>query len=580
VRDLLNFSTETPLHDGPADSFHIALSDDFLNSLAGGKLPLKQPLPSRPLVIHVGSPAKYFKVCGVTTGALNSVIELASTEGRLVVLTSGVCVLPSEIIRGVHHESILRHLADGIKSKCRTSGSNLIWGHGGDNSKKRIFAQAYHKRMPRPTLSYPPPYLASNSTTNQLESIARYVSHLNSAQLACPTAVVKNYYDTGLLTCVLQREITAANTSMLLDSDALAMLSECSIGHCVSKFLQVTTKNSACSDRGVYNFFIGDGAARLNGLGERMITQIERSLGACSSPQANAAMATVFVMNNDQYAIGNNLIGEEEGGVKPEHKLCSSKFYDLLASHAQVRVCNDVKELEETLERLSADTKKYLSGASDGDNAPKLNLVVVRNINVTVPSLFSGTGSSMLDSNEMEFLRTALSAYSAGCKLPVPIYGNSAFEWIQYLDVFLRGTAEGKAYSYICGHSDIQAAQLAGFSQPEGKSVLLVNDVYGLHALGDAVRMTLREFSRSRRQLLILFWPPPSPDSVWDHFELHRQPTVWAAPGAMLVKFFVRSEDDAVFVDYDGSKECAEKVVDAFDKKVPVVVVTMLGKKV
>ena len=38
---------------------------------------------------------------------------------------------------------------------------------------------------------------------------------------------------------------------------------------------------------------------------------------------------------------------------------------------------------------------------------------------------------------------------------------------IQYLDIFIREMAEGKAYRYVCGRTDIQAAQMSGFSQPD-----------------------------------------------------------------------------------------------------------------
>lgn len=33
----------------------------------------------------------------------------------------------------------------------------------------------------------------------------------------------------------------------------------------------------------------------------------------------------------------------------------------------------------------------------------------------------------------------------------------------------------GKNYQYICGRTDIQAAHMMGFHQPEGKCVLFIN---------------------------------------------------------------------------------------------------------
>lgn len=38
----------------------------------------------------------------------------------------------------------------------------------------------------------------------------------------------------------------------------------------------------------------------------------------------------------------------------------------------------------------------------------------------------------------------------------------------------------GKQYQYICGRTDIQAAHMMGFHQPEGKCVLFINDAWQL----------------------------------------------------------------------------------------------------
>lgn len=71
------------------------------------------------------------------------------------------------------------------------------------------------------------------------------------------------------------------------------------------------------------------------------------------------------------------------------------------------------------------------------------------------------------------------SRFADGCNHRVPLYGCSAFEYIQYLHVFLENMPEGPKYQYVCGRTDIQAAHMCGYQQPDGKCVLFINDVYG-----------------------------------------------------------------------------------------------------
>ena len=49
------------------------------------------------------------------------------------------------------------------------------------------------------------------------------------------------------------------------------------------------------------------------------------------------------------------------------------------------------------------------------------------------------------------------------------------------LDAFIATfVMPGKQYQYICGRTDIQAAHMMGFHQPEGKCVLFINDPWQL----------------------------------------------------------------------------------------------------
>jgi len=47
-------------------------------------------------------------------------------------------------------------------------------------------------------------------------------------------------------------------------------------------------------------------------------------------------------------------------------------------------------------------------------------------------------------SPEMELMRKTLEDFSNGCEAKVPLYGCSAFEYIQYLKIFLHDMPEGK----------------------------------------------------------------------------------------------------------------------------------------
>jgi len=124
-------------------------------------------------------------------------------------------------------------------------------------------------------------------------------------------------------------------------------------------------------------------------------------------------------------------------------------------------------------------------------------------------------------SPEMELMRKTLGHFSNGREAKVPIYGCSAFEYIQYLKNFLHDMPEGKRYQYNCGKTDIQAAHMCEYDQPEGKCVLMINDEYGINLLGESLRMIQSGLADNSEQLLIFVWHP-SLLSVIDLFHFHR----------------------------------------------------------
>ena len=105
-----------------------------------------------------------------------------------------------------------------------------------------------------------------------------------------------------------------------------------------------------------------------------------------------------------------------------------------------------------------------------GDEPPGLTLVIIRGINLSLPPLIGDTAPIKF-SAEMRFMCTLLAASPrvAHTRIKVPIFGCSAFEYIEYLDIFIREMAEGKAYRYVCGRTDIQA-QIERL-QPAGRAL-------------------------------------------------------------------------------------------------------------
>eukprot|EP00415_Alexandrium_ostenfeldii_P001528 UN1528 len=340
------------------------------------------------------------------------------------------------------------------------------------------------------------------------------------------------------------------------------MLRDASIGHIISKLNQVVAVKPLCQERAVYNFFIGDGACRLNGGVELALHLIEG--------YSAQSMITLFIFNNSKWAIEDNLVADTE----KEHALYNRDYYELLAEHGQVCICENDLELRQTVAFLSARTQGYL----EGKVKPGLTLVVVRGLDMNLPPVL-GNIDPILKSQEMAFMREVLAAFASDCKSPVPLYGCSAFEYIQYLHLFLEQMPEGKKYQYVCGRTDIQAAHMCGFEQPEGKCVLFINDVYGINSLGESLRFVLSGFGG--KQLLVMVWHP-SLLKVMDHFHLHRPPMVWPSLGPELMKYYVRSDKDALFLDFEGDVKSpvTAQAIDAINKKkMPLVVVNIMPEQ-
>jgi len=536
----------------------VSMANDWINTLPFTESPVRPDTGAR-LFVYIGTLGKYLSMCSRSQRTTRR-IEEAYTENRLVILCRGVCMLPlgtqEQNIFGVEHDTVLRT----VGAAARMRGA-IAWGHGAGTKEhlmQKSFGYPLSGELPQP-LSFAGD---EGGSMQNFDYFVEYIKYLNLVKIARPSVPVTNWYDTGLLVSVLTSSVAEQGTSLLTDSDGLAMLREASIGHIISKLNQVITVEPYSSSKGVYNFFLGDGACRLNG-------GVELTMHLMEGYKASS-FTTVFVFNNQKWAIEDNLVA----GSEKEHILYNTDFYTLLQEHGNVCICDNDVQLRETLAYLSKKTDAYMVGKAK----PAISLVVVRSLEVEMPPVL-GDLSPIRNSAEMAFMREVLGKFAEGCLHKVPLYGCSAFEYIQYLHMFLEAMPEGKKYQYICGRTDIQAAHMCGFEQPEGKCVLFVNDVYGINSLGESLRCVLSGFGG--RQLLLMVWHP-SLTKVMDHFNLHRPPMVWPSVGPTLCKYYVRKESDAVFADFEGSAgaaDVAKQVSDALACGTPLVVVNMLPEQ-
>ena len=92
----------------------------------------------------------------------------------------------------------------------------------------------------------------------------------------------------------------------------------------------------------------------------------------------------------------------------------------------------------------------------------------------------------------------------------------------RFLHSFLNQTYQGQFYQYVCGRTDIQAAHMCGYEQPEGRCVLFINDIYGINSLGEALRMV--QSGLGGKQLIVYIWHP-SINNLIDNFHLRAHPS-------------------------------------------------------
>lgn len=554
-RELVEGSKEDAFAEESATM--VALADSWLHTVPRVEK-LKQPWQDAiksSLFIYIGTPGRYLHMC--TRSKATQGFDDAYANNRLVVVCRSGVMLPIgtqvESILGTDALAVMQAVAKLVKAK-----GSVSWGHG-SGSKAALLPKLYPGHFDAAKLTKPPPLSALKFDKDTGDNISfdyfvDYVRFTNRAKLSYPATPVTNYYDTGMLVSVCIGSIAEQGVSILTDHDGINMLRDASIGHTMSKLNQLVCVEPQRSTRAVYNFFIGDGACRLNGGMELMMDLIE---GYDATP-----LVTVFLFNNGFWAIEDNLVAHKE----EQHVLRNFDYYDLLQTHAHVCICETVLELRATLEYLSRKTTSYLSGKGQ----PEMRVVIIRGINIDVPPVL-GNLDPIMKSSDMAFLKDTLGKFSEGCVDKVPIYGCSAFEYIQFLDLFLTRQEEGKKYQYVCGRTDIQAAHMCGYRQTGGKCVMMINDVYGINSIGESLRSLLSGFDKN--QLMLIIWHPTLVRVV-DHFHLHRPPMVWPSLGPYLCQFYARTEKDICLFEFQG--EPTDKVKEAITKGTPLIVVNML----
>lgn len=580
VRKMLDAAVDTKAAvDGATSS--VCLGLDWMHTMP--IKPEKVEVGSR-LLIYLGTPGKYLMLA--MQSALHDLFDTVYKENRLVVVTKGAIMLPlgtqEENIYGAHPEEVIKAIFGAISAK-----GPIAWGHG-PGTKEGMFAHAFSLlpesakwHVAPPSTPLPSPMSASkevghegNESLAMFDAFGEYVLHTNKLKLSQPHVPVVNYFDSGLTVTVVQGVSIKKGASMLTDRDGLAMLRDSSIGHIISKMNQITNVKSMNGRRGVYNFFIGDGAARCNYAGETAFHDMENFSGQ--------GFITLFIYNNHKWAIEDNLVKQtsqvtdddrewsaEEVGEK-EHLLFNKEYYDALGTSKHVTVTSSFSDLQKCFADLTEKQNAYMEGKAP----PQMHMVVVRGMYYELPVMF-GDVSMIKASPEMAFLRSTFGCFAEGIETKIPFYGCSHFESIQFVKMLLDETPEGKAYEYVCGRTDIQAAHMTGMEQPEGKAILFINDVFGINSLGEALRMNQSGFGG--KQVLIYVWHP-AVLKIADCFTPHRPPLVYPSLGPMLTKYYVRKEADAAYVDFDGSMpmESAAEVNAAIKSGTPLVVINML----
>ena len=540
------------------------------------------------LLISIGTFCKFSNLW--MKDSMIKTLDEAHDTNNFIAITKSSIMLPADnnqqhIVHGAHAEQVVQAVTEALSYREEWSGKQLKWGHA-PGSKTLVLPWALshlpqedvtginwscNLRIPTGALPQPlSPYKMSPSDT-ALDILVQYIQFQNEVKMAMGSSFpVSNYFDAGLHCSVLQTSTVRKGISLLTDRDGLAMNRDASIGHTLSKMSQLMSVDPFKSSKGIYNFWVGDGASRLNGGAELAFSFLDRGEVA----RGSRSFTTLFTLIDEAWGIEDFLIQK----ATEYHKLYDRGFYHLLAQHPHVTLCHGAAELSTVICDLTKQQEQYLQ---DIDADGQFQMVLVTNMNIDMPkAMLPNVAGEGQEVPEISFLRATLGAFAKGCQNRIPIYGCSAFEFIQLLNVFLESTPEGRTkYQYITAMADIQASHLCGFDHADGKCVMFLNDIFGINSLGESLRMNQSGFGDQRRQVMLFVWHPSFTDTR-DNFTFHRHPMVWPSVSNVLAKFYVCKEEDAAFIDFDGTLDTVPDIEKAIAAKTPLILINMLPKHV
>lgn len=432
------------------------------------------------LTITMGHPSYYVSM---TTGSeLPDVWQELFEDNKLAVIASNnACIIPVgtqvEMIVGIDSHKIVA----GIREYLDGSSHKAGWSHGVGTKNKVLhwlFPRTYTDAFETMNLPLPVPLNAKKDFDCKSESeldrsfnhYDTYFGYMNHLKAARPGQVVMNYFDVGLTVSLVEAHVAQSGNSLLVDFENWSTQNEGSIGHTMSKMVQLTKVSGFRKKQAIYNFYIGDGACRLNGGLELLFDLIQKA--HCKDDFR--PLLNLFIFHNGIWGIEDNLVGYHD----EEHVLHNHMFYDSLVGHPQATLCKTEKDLASKLAELTHKMDKYTRAMQPNTEAEAyktsdwkgkhIELIVVESFNeLPLPPPLFGSLKDLQQSAEMKVFKEVLGHYSKGCIEKIPIYGCSAFEYIQYLDVFLREDTEiSRKYEYCCVKTDIQAAHQVGFKQP------------------------------------------------------------------------------------------------------------------
>ena len=431
------------------------------------------------LTITMGHPSYY--ICMATKSKYPEVWQELFEENSLTVIASNnACILPIgnkvELLVGIDSHKVVA----GIREYLIASNKTIGWSHGVGtkyNILRWLFPHSFDGLFDATNGPLPAPLDAKTDFDHKSESnlersfnhFDSYFAYMNKLQAARSSQSVLNFFDIGLTVSLVEAHVVASGNSLLVNHENWSTQNEGSIGHTMSKMAQLTKVTHFRKKQAVYNFYIGDGACRLNGGLEFIFDLIQTA----HEKDDFKPLLNLLVFHTGIWGIEDNLIGHHDG----EHVLHNQGYYDCLVAHPQVTLCKTESDLSSKLSELTQKMDKYTRSMEPSNENevydPKkwrgkhIEVIVVESFKeLPLPPPLLGS-LDIKQSVEMKVFTDVLTHYSQGCTEKIPIYGCSAFEYIRYLDSFLQEDSEtSRKFEYCCIKTDIQAAHQIGFDQP------------------------------------------------------------------------------------------------------------------